>query len=92
MPASPPVNAILASGNLRESATASNIRSPASFKAGAFRRLPDQPILGTAEHDETGRRGRRVEIGSREAILKRQDQRIAERRKPYDQAAAARRR
>jgi hypothetical protein len=40
MPASPPVKAIFASGNLRASITASTIRSPASFSVGALRALP----------------------------------------------------
>jgi hypothetical protein len=43
-------------------------------------RVADQPVLGAPENDETGRRRRIVEIGPGEAVLERQDQRVAERR------------
>ena len=85
MPASPPLKAIFASGNLRARITVSTIRSPASFSVGALRARPNQPVLGAAKHDEARRRRRLIEIGPREAVLQRQDQSVAERREAGDQ-------
>ena len=61
------------------------MRSPASFSVGRLPRGADQPVLRAAEQDEAGRRRWRIEIGAREAVLERQDQRIAERREPGHQ-------
>src|SRR5262245_57987194 len=48
-------------------------------------RLAHQNVLGATENDESSRRRRRIEIGSRETVLERQDQRIAKRRQPGNQ-------
>ena len=61
------------------------MRSPASFSVGALRAVPTSLSSAPPSSDEAGRRRRLIEIGAREAVLERQDQRVAERREPGDQ-------
>jgi hypothetical protein len=48
-------------------------------------RAADKPVLGATQHDETRGRRRSVEIGAREAVLERQDQRVPKWREPRDE-------